>query len=480
MRFALVVSAVFVIGAITSGGVTYVLQSRALELRLQADVRALAEGLARTAQEGDRQDLIEQIDVQSRVWRDGATLVAFIDGATNETIGSLPVAHPFEGPRRLDVGRDLSIISPGGGDPPDAYYAFGVHTSFGWVLAARDEAWIVDSGEVLLQTTAWGLGGALLLTIGLAFVVARRNEGRLTHMEQVLDQVRAGHLGGRIHDRADDDLGRVGQQVDETLDRLEASISAIRQVSTDVAHDLRAPLSRLRMRLESCVLDPEVPPETQREIGTGLSDLDGITQTFDAILRLARLQSGSVGRKEEVDLCALVREVHDILEASAEDAGHALVLEPSDRPLVVFGDRDLLSQAVVNLVDNALRHCPVPARVTVSVDVEREGEGEGEREREGGAPVLSVRDNGAGILPEDRARVLERFVRLDRSRSTPGTGLGLSLVAAIADLHGIRLELLDNEPGLRVRLVFPPLQTVTAHFPARSEAPSPYANRPLS
>ncbi|WP_413207725.1 ATP-binding protein [Rhodospirillum sp. A1_3_36] len=447
MRFALGVSAVFVIGAITSGGVTYALQSRELEQRLRTDVKAMAEGLSRTALGGDRQDLVEQVEVQSRVWRDGTTLVSFIDGATHETIGNLRVKAPFEGPRLLVVGRDILSASANGGDDPDAYYAYGVRTPLGWVLAARDEAWVVDSGEVLLQTTAWGLGGALLLTIALAVVVARKNEGRLTHMEGVLDQIRTGHLGARIRDTARDDLGRIGEQVDATLDRLEASMGAVRQVSTDVAHDLRAPLSRLRMRLESRVLDSDLPEEIRREIGTALSDLDGVTHIFDAILRLARLQSGSIDRKmEAIDLGALASQVHEILQASAEDAGHILLLEVADGVTPARGDRELLIQAVVNLVDNALRHCPVPTRVILSVD----------RGATGAGPVLSVRDNGLGIPKGDRGRVLERFVRLDRSRSTPGTGLGLSLVAAIVDLHGGRLELLDAEPGLLVQMTLPP------------------------
>ena len=443
MRFALALSAVFVIGTLSAGGVSYVLQSRDLARRLEADVQTMAESLARTAREGDRQDLEEQIEVQSRASRDAATLVAFIDAQTGKTIGDLHISAPFEGFRRLETGRDLVLGGPNPKDAPDAYYAFGVRTDLGWILAARDDAWIVDSAETLVQTTAWGLGAALLLSVVLAVLIARRNERRIARMERVLDAVGAGCFDLRIRERVDDDLGQLAARVDATLDRLEAGIDAVRQVSTDVAHDLRAPLSRLRMRLEPHALDAGLPAETRHEIGSALADLDGISQTFDAILRLARLQSGSVEHREEpVDLCRLVRDTYDIMEAPAEDAGHILRLELPQAPVVVTGDPELLSQALVNLLDNALRHCPAPARVLVSVGVAE------------GAPLLAVCDDGPGIAPEDRARVLERFVRLDHSRATPGTGLGLSLVAAIADLHEATFRLDDNRPGLCARLIF--------------------------
>jgi signal transduction histidine kinase len=250
----------------------------------------------------------------------------------------------------------------------------------------------------------------------------------------------------RIRDGGSDDLADLAAHVDRMLDRLEASVESIRQVSTDVAHDLRAPLARLRMRLEPQALSTGVPPETRHEIGSALMDIDAISATFDAILRLARLRSGTVERRGDVvDLCSLARSVHDILEAAADEAGHRLCIELPMAPVIVQGDEDLLTQALTNLVSNALEHSPPPATVTIRVATL------------GNLPVMSVLDNGPGIPEADRDRVLERFVRLDASRSVPGTGLGLSLVAAIADLHGAGVALEDNHPGLRVSIRFPPV-----------------------
>ncbi len=453
MRFALALSAVFTIGTLAAGGLSYLFLSKEMTQRLSADVRSSAESLARIAAEGDLTDLREQIAALVRSTRDGASLFAFVDADTGTSFGSLEVESPFEGERRLLVGRDVPESERTGTDEAEAYLAFAIRTDNGWVIAARDEAWVAESGEILVQTTGWSLFIAMLLSIRLALVIARRNERRIDRMDRVLDDVGAGRMDLRIGDEGNDDLAELAARVDQMLDRLEAGVDSIRQVSTDVAHDLRAPLARLRMRLEPQALSPQVPEETRHEIGSALIDIDAISGTFDAILRLARLQSGTVERRNEaVDLCQLARSVHEILEASADEAGHRLGIEVPTAPLFVNGDEDLLTQALTNLVTNAVEHSPPPATVTIKVATQEN------------LPVMSVSDSGPGIPEADRGRVLERFVRLDASRSVPGTGLGLSLVAAIADLHGARLALEDYHPGLRVSIRFPPADAQPANL----------------
>lgn len=445
MRFALALSAVFAIGTLSAGGLTYLFLSREMTARLSADVRSSAESLAQIAATGDRTDLREQILAQVRSSRDGASLFAFVDAGSGQALGSLRVAEPFEGARRLLVGQDIPESDVTGTANAEAYLAYGIRTDLGWVIAARDEAWVAESGEILIQTTAWSLALAALLSMGLAVVIARKNERRIDGMDRVLDEVGEGRLDRRIGDTGNDDLAALAVRVDRMLDRLEAEVASIRQVSTDVAHDLRAPLARLRMRLEPQALSSEVPTETRHEIGSALMDIDAISATFDAILRLARLQSGTVARRDEsVDLASLAASVHEILQASAEGKGHTLDLDLPMMPIEVQGDEDMLSQALTNLVANAIEHCPLPAHVRISAGLRD------------ARPFLEVSDNGPGIPEADRARVLERFVRLDASRSVPGTGLGLSLVSAIAALHRAELVLEDNGPGLRALLVFQP------------------------
>lgn len=443
MRFALALSAVFVIGTLCAGGLSYVFLSREMTQRLADDVRASAESLAQIANTGGRTDLVEQIDAQVRANRDGASLFAYIDPMTGTTLGSLHLSEPFAGARQLVVGKDIPESDAAGAETSDAYSAFGIKTDIGWVIAARDDAWVAGSGEILIQTTAWALTIAALFSFGLALIIARRNERRVGQMDRVLDAVGAGQMNKRIHDDGNDDLAELAGRVDRMLDRLEAGVESIRQVSTDVAHDLRAPLSRLRMRLEPQALSASVPEAARHEIGSALADIDAIAASFDAILRLARLQSGSAPRRSApVDLKALAASVYDILAPSAEDRGHRIRLDQPPAPVIVAGDEDLLTQALTNLVGNAIEHCPATAQIVIGVTTES------------GAPALTVTDTGPGIPEADRARVLERFVRLDASRSVTGTGLGLNLVAAIADLHHARLVLGDNAPGLCVSLIF--------------------------
>lgn len=414
MRFALAISAVFALAAVVAGSMSYILQAQDLQKRLEQDVAHTAQSLASTQ---DPQDLAELIAAMAAT-PDCAVVVEW-QGADGTRLGNIQNPIRFEGERNISAS----------GEGPDGYVAFGMQLGSGWLMVGRDDAWITESLEVLLKTTAWGLGVALVLSVALALAVARRNEARIAHMQDVLLAVRAGNHAARIGASGKDDLDRVAQEVDQTLDRLEAGMAAIRQVSTDVAHDLRAPLSRLRLRLEP------LPGA-----GLALAEIDAISGTFDAILRLSRLQSRTVPLEaESQDLAALMVEVAELFEP---DTGHKLTLTlPKDRVIAPV-DRELILQALVNLVQNALTHTP-SCEITLSLRTE------------GDSAVLAVADQGPGIPEADRARVLQRFVRLDGSRSSAGTGLGLAMVEAIASCHDGSVRLDDNNPGLKVEIRLP-------------------------
>lgn len=442
MRFAIAISSVFALAALVAGGISYVMQSKEMLRRLEAEVRANTESLALAAKEGDIQDLRDQIAARVAVIHDASSIIAFVPNDGSPPLGNARVDTPFDGARRLSPGTELTLNAHSHKNLPEGYVAYGMHTPAGWIMIGRDDAWQREQTEILLSSFGWGLGLALLLSTAFAIFIARRTETRIRQMESVLEAVGAGRYDLRILDGGEDDVARLAQSVDRALDRLEAGIDAIRQVSTDVAHDLRAPLARLRLRLEPVALDNQVPLAARQEVGSALADLDQVSGTFDAILRLSRMQAGMVeiGRAP-VDLTALCREIHDVLTASAEDMGHRLLADLS-QTLVVAGDRELLAQAIVNLVDNAMRHCPAPATIMIAV------------RRQGFQALLSVCDDGPGIPEAELARVCERFVRLDRSRNTPGTGLGLALVDAIAGLHGASLRLENRAPGLCATLAF--------------------------
>ena len=442
MRFAIAISTVFALAALVAGGISYMLQSEEMSHRLEAEVRADTVALAISARGFDMQDLSEQISARMTTSRDGANIVTFVPADGSDPLGNVRIASQFEGARHLKPGPDLTLLDPPGANVPEGYVTFGMRLPSGWLMTGRDDAWLREQGEVLVISFGWGLGLALLLSIGFAIFIARRTERRISLMEDVLDAVGTGRHALRIRDRGSDDVARLAQSVDRALDQLEAGIEAIRQVSTDVAHDLRAPLARLRLRLEPVALDADLPLVQRQEIGKALSDLDQVSETFDAILRLSRMQAGMVViTPEPIELSAMCRDIHEMMLASAEDLGHALSLDLHGTA-VVAGDRELLFQAVINLIDNAMRHCPAPADITLGLRTT------------GDLVQLWVQDDGPGIPASDLDQVRERFVRLDRSRNTPGSGLGLSLVEAIAKIHAAELTFADAEPGLRVTLSF--------------------------
>ncbi len=260
-------------------------------------------------------------------------------------------------------------------------------------------------------------------------------------MSGAAEAIIGGDMGRRIPVRgSDDDLDRLSATFNRMLDRIGMLMDSLRQVSSDIAHDLRTPLTRLRQRLEAT--RTLAAGDARAEIEGALGDVDAILDTFAALLRIAQIEGGARRAAfRPVDLTAVARTVVEAFAPSAEDTGQSLTLEPSGE-LIIDGDRELLTQMLANLVENALRHAGVTARAVVAT-------------RSSGIDVVVVvRDDGPGVPEVERGRIFDRFYRLEHSRSTPGSGLGLALVAAIARLHDASLELDDARPGLEVRVRF--------------------------
>ena len=287
---------------------------------------------------------------------------------------------------------------------------------------------------------------AVMLAIGVVggLVMSRTILRRIDSINQAAERIMRAGVKHRMPVRGrDDEFDRLAENLNRMLDEIERLLGSIRAVTNNIAHDLRSPLSRLRNRLEAALADHDT--ERRHEtIERAIAETDSMLATFNALLSIADAEAGtSRGNLLPVDLVALGHDVAELYEPLVEEQG--LVFETSlDGPATVSGNRQLLFQAIGNLIDNATKYGAGGGRVSLAVH------------NGAGGPEVVVADRGPGIPESDRARVLERFVRLDSSRSTPGNGLGLSLVAAIARLHDAALKLDDNAPGLRVTLRFKP------------------------
>lgn len=292
----------------------------------------------------------------------------------------------------------------------------------------------------VLQTLLWigGLSAAIAIALGL--LITRHTLRRMSMLSATLAAVANGDLTARAVARAPprDDLDRLSIGANAMLDQITMLVANIRRVSTDVAHDLRTPLSHVRQDLELAAKD--AAPQTLSYIESAQRRLEGLLRTFDAMLRLAEIEIGrSRARFAPVEVTELVEGVADAYRPDVEARGGALVVDAS-APVTIDGDADLLAQAVANLIENAMMHGGAGRPINLAV------------RSNANTWEIAVSDNGPGIAEADREKVLAPFARLDTSRSTPGSGLGLAIVAAIARLHGAGTILEDAHPGLRVVL----------------------------
>jgi signal transduction histidine kinase len=304
---------------------------------------------------------------------------------------------------------------------------------------------------IIANAGQWSL--ALVIVLGLAggFFVSRRVLNRVEAMTDKAQTIMAGDLAGRLPVAGTgDELDRLAEHLNAMLERIEALMRGLKEVSDNIAHDLKTPLTRLRNRCEQALRGSAGVADYRAALEATIAESDELIRTFNALLMIARAESGQArDNMTEFDAAEIARDVGELYEPLADEKGIALTVDaPAAAP--VRGNRELVSQALANLVDNAIKYAGpngklngAPAEIVVKAG------NDGER------ISLSVADRGPGIAEADRGRVVERFVRLEQSRSEPGSGLGLSLAAAVARLHGGELKLEDNHPGLRSTIALP-------------------------
>ncbi len=319
-----------------------------------------------------------------------------------------------------------------------------------YLFVGVDATQLDEMREMIARAFLWGLLGTILLSLAGGTVMSL---GLLRHVEAVSQTSRdiiAGDLSQRLPVRgSNDEFDHLAVSLNAMLERIEKLMAGLREVSSDIAHDLRTPLSRLRQRLERARHRSLTVDELHNALDHSIEDVDAILDTFAALLRIAQIEAHAKSSDfTPIDLTALLDDMVETFQSVAEEHGQLIRAQVSPG-LTLSGDRELLPQLLANLVENAIRHCPKASIIRVTA-----------RDIANGVEV-TIADSGPGIPAELREKVFQRFYRLERSRTTEGTGLGLSLAAAIARLHGATIELLDNAPGLKVRLMFPlPYQSV--------------------
>ena len=308
--------------------------------------------------------------------------------------------------------------------------------------------------HIVLSAGRWSVIIVVVLGLAGGLFVTRRVLRRVDAMTETTRTIMAGDLGGRLPIAGTgDELDRLAENLNVMLERIEALMMGLKEVSDNIAHDLKTPLTRLRNRAEQALRAAKTEPEYRAALEGTIEESDGLILTFNALLMIARAESGQARTDmTEFDAAEVAHDIGELYEPVADEKGITLKVD-ADAAAPVRGNRELVSQAVANLVDNAIKYSEASAaggegdRRTPQIVVRAATEGE--------RILLSVADNGPGIPEADRARVVERFVRLEQSRSQPGSGLGLSLAAAVARLHGGDLTLADNQPGLKAIIALP-------------------------
>jgi signal transduction histidine kinase len=324
---------------------------------------------------------------------------------------------------------------------------------------------------IVAKAAQWSVLIVIVLGLGGGIFVARRVLRRIDAMTGTTQRIMAGDLSGRLPvGRSGDELDRLAENLNAMLERIEALMVGLKEVSDNIAHDLKTPLTRLRNRAEDALAKSSNEAEYRSALERTIEESDGLIRTFNALLMIARAESGQArDNMTNFDAADVANGIHELYEPLAEDDGMMLHVKTSPAPL--HGNRELISQALANLVENAIKYGkPVPAAMPLGADAtagSRDILIEARRDRD--QVLLSVTDHGAGIPEADRGHAVERFVRLEASRTLPGSGLGLSLASAVATLHGGDLRLGDANPGLRATLAIPARSGVSDRVAAQTQ-----------
>ncbi len=419
-----------------------------LEAQLKDTIEAEIRGLAEQGRSGGLAAIFQIIEQRSHTPGASLYLITDVNGRIlTGNISQVP-ADLFE---RSGMGMVTVPYERNLGEGPRHFAMVQVLRLPGgfWMLVGRDIGEREEFRAIIGRALIW----AVALLIGLAlvswFFVSRRVLKRIDSVAVTSRGIMAGDLSRRLEvTGTGDEFDRLANSLNAMLERIEHLLLQLRDVSDNIAHDLKTPLTRLRNRVEAALAGPPSDEAYRAALAATIEESDRLIQTFNALLMIARIEAGPPdGALSAVDAGGVVRDVVELYEPVAEEKGAELEAVTPE-PITLQANRELLGQALANLLDNAIKHAlpdgaERPLRIVLSTA------------REGNELVLRVADNGVGVPEADRARVLQRFVRLEKSRSTAGSGLGLSLVNAVVAFHNGKIELDDNDPGLVVTMRLP-------------------------
>lgn len=429
VRLAVLYAVVFSLSVTALGVAVFIITERYLERQLQTHVELnLAQLMVDYRDDGIeelRHDIEERIEgnLPDRLWY-------FLQLPSGKVEFDKISALPSPGWHWLAQPEDMLMYTV----DLDGGYRLGV-------AADLDEIKGVE--RAVRNTFAFALIITLLLGAAGGFIISRGFLVRVDRLTKTADRIGSGELSHRIPlSDNEDDFDQLARIINRMLERIENLVKEVQRVSTNIAHDLRTPLGRLRQKLELIAERPENDSELNTLIDEAVGSLDDTLETFSALLRIAEIQSGA-RRSEFVkfDLSAVIEHLGSAYEAVADSSGRELILS-ADSPLKVEGDRSLLTQLFANLIENCLQHTPPGTKILLNA------------EDRGSKIIVSVSDDGGGVAEDDREKILQPFFKVDKSRTSTSNGLGLSIVAAIAKLHEAKLTVANREGGLHVEIEF--------------------------
>ena len=441
-RIVLIYVFVFAVSATTLVAFTYWYTERSLDAQTDQIVEAEITGLNEQYERLGLMGLVDVISNRSAHEGQGLYLLADTQGRTlagnligwPHTVNKAGVFTEF----KYDRHQQNELVTKNARGK-----AFVLVGGF-QLLVARDVDERDMTRKLFSTTLPWSVGLMLLFGLVGGALMSRRVLARLDSINRTSAEIAAGDFSRRVPlSPAHDEFDALAENLNRLFERIERLMKGMREVADSVAHDLRTPLNRLRNRLEEAQRHIDPQSNYAADLDSAIAEVDGLIATFNALLLIAEADSGAArGAMTKIDLSQVMADVAELYAPLAEEKTIALSVAPSG-VLTIEGNRSLISQALANLIDNAIKYTPADGHIAISAKETPHG------------VDLTVADSGPGIPIADRARVVDRFVRLEESRNSPGTGLGLSLVAAVARLHNARLTLDDNNPGLKATVSFP-------------------------